>query len=61
MTFELTDEEVRFACKAYIEAQVNDEIVIPASAIRFRVTQGYNGEMGGPSEPNKVAVIVEIK
>ena len=61
MIFELTDEEVRLACKAYIEAQLDQDIVIPASDIRFRVTEGYNGEMGGPSKPNKVAVIVEIK
>jgi hypothetical protein len=60
MTFELSDEEVRIACKAYIERQLDEDIVIPASSIRFLVEQGYSGEMGGKPTPSRVEVIVEL-
>jgi len=61
LEYHLTDEEVRLAVKMYIESQLSEDEVIPANSIRFMVTQGYNGEMGGSSTQSEVEVLVEIE
>lgn len=59
--YELTDDDIRIAVLEFIERNYDlKEGSLSMLDLSFGVEQGYNGEMGGPSTPNKVSATIEV-
>jgi hypothetical protein len=59
--YELTDDDVRLAVLEFLERNYDlKEGSLNVADLSFGVEQGYNGEMGGPSTPNKVSATLEV-
>lgn len=59
--YELTDDDVRTAVLRFVEDTYSltmGDLIL--DDVDFGVEQGYNGEMGGPSTPNKVTATIEV-